>query len=605
MEILESLKAEADEIKSAIADEVVKIADGKFSDFHDAMVPTWMNYYNDYIGKHVTGKEPKEAWRARSYFKFTKVKILSAASQIISAANANSERVSTKARDGNEAAAARMKDKINRQFEACRMNEKIAIAAMDGLLYGTFYLQAPAAITRMEKRWVQRSVMQRVMAGLRQLSVVVPRWDADFMAQRSPVVYNRNIFEMYPDPFATGPDDGEGIIHRPFISKHFLADLRNKKGFDQEAIDLLIKAGPSESSSNGRDGVEEKLSTRGYSSSNRSGYDLIFFTGKFPADSLRDNGIPGFEDTYGYIEMWAWVVKHSLGNFLLKCIPSPLSGKGRPFHSSVFERVPYESQGVGVAENMKDIAELLNGGIRMFIDAKKLSMPQLAVNEQMLNLSGGKVTISPLKVWRFKSGDPRNAIVPIQFPDVSDGLITMIEMGERFADEITGIPKWTTGVDSKMLNKTASGMGMIMQAQGQLMRSFVENIDGVVREIGEQFYDWNMDADGDENAKADMDIIVNGLSQVMAKDVLTSKMLQLLSYVVNPAVLQNPYAVKWLRMVGDNMGVKDVDSALPKPEELNRAGAPGAGHAALTAAGGVSAPPGANVQGAVAPVAMG
>jgi len=595
----------AKEFKNAIADCVVEKMGKDYQDFHDLHTTQRLDYYYDYIGKYKTGKEPTEGWRTKSYFKFTKVKILSAASQIISAANANTDRVSAKADDGNHEAALKMQDKINGQFEAAKLNEKISTAAMDMLMYGTFWLQAPSVTTIPQKKWVKKlNPMQSIIAAVTGKQAPA-RYVAEFNEARVPTIYNRNIFEMYPYPYAMGCDDGEGIYHRPMLDQYALADLRNREGFDKEVIDFLLKAGPSAFSTY-QDGVKEKMTARGFTGGDRIGYDLHFYTGKLDAKYLREANIPGYEDTYGYQEIWAWVVRHGTGNYLLKWAMAPLTGRVRPFHSGVFERVPYEAEGVGVAENMKDLSAILNGSIRLFMDAKKLALPMIAIDKTKAAFPGQIFKFEPLRVWQFK-GNPKEAIFPFAFPEAgvaADGLMTMIELAERYADEVTQIPKWTTGIDSKMVNKTAHGISMLMSAQNQLMQTAVGNIDQVIRQIAETFYDYNMEHDPDPAIKGNMSIAINGLQAVMAKELMTKNLLQMISLVINPQVTQSPHALRMLRMVGDYMGIKDVDSNLPKPEVLEAFQREQAARAALEQANMASAPPGMVPQGG-APVVPG
>jgi hypothetical protein len=551
-----------DDYKNAIADEIVKRFDNDYAPYHDAFVPDWERYYYDYIGKWQTGKEPKEDWRTKEYFKFTKVKVLAAASQMISAANANSERVGTKPRDGNVEAARLMKDTINEQFERCQFQEILATAIMDVLMYGTCYIQAPAVSDVIRRRWKRSINPMGLLNGSGTFD-----WKAEEQVCRYPWAYNRSVYEMYPHPYASTPQDGEGFIHSTLLSKYDLSELMKKSRFDQAVIAELLRAG--EEGTTAQDGVDNRKAARGYTGGVRKGYQLIFYTGKIDGQTLYDGGMQEFKDIAGYQEVWCWVIKHSLGNFLIKSERSPLSVNPRPWHSSVFERVPYEATGVGVCENMSSPAAMLQGGTRMFFDAKKLAMPMLAVNQQMLSNPSTKLVISPFKVWAFKGGDIRNAITSIQFTDVSANILQMIEFAERIADEITGIPKWQSGsANTKDYNKTAAGMSMIMSAQGQLMRTAVEGLDAMVRNIAVAFYDWNMEHNPEIRIKGDMDITTNGMAQTMQKEVMATKLLQLLSFVVNPANLQNPFALKMLRMIGDNMGIKDVDSVLPSPEQL-------------------------------------
>jgi hypothetical protein len=70
--------------------------------------------------------------------------------------------------------------------------------------------------------------------------------------------------------------------------------------------------------------------------------------------------------------------------------------------------------------------------------------------------------------------------------------------------------------------------------------------------------------------KGNMRISANGLSVLMQKDTMNQKLMQFISYIINPVIVQNPNAIKLLRMIGDNMGMKNVDDVLPTEDQMRQ-----------------------------------
>jgi hypothetical protein len=580
----------------AVADDIVKKADGDYKQFRQEATRKWVDIYYNFIGQYRSSVIPKgEEWRTRIFVKATKVKVLASLAQFLRAKRTNDQMIETEALDGNEDAARRMKDKITKQLEECKFPEKLDTAGLDKILYGNCWVQAPVLSERDTGQWQPDSMFARLSA---MLGRQVGAWKFSKGSETMPAALNRNVFEMYPYQYSEGPQGGEGVIHRPVLTVYDLMDLADRPGFDKQVIAELVRSGPDSISID--DGSLDKDAARGMTAGLREGYDLCFFTGKFDVQPLRESGMERWKDVYGYREIWAWVVKHSKGNKVLKLVASPTPRVKRPFYTSVYERVPYETLGVGIGENIMDSQELINGAVRLFVDAKKLALPQLAINKSKFT-PGQKLAFGLAKIWQFSGGDPKESIFPFSLTDVSDGLLTLVEFAERIADDITQQPKWTTGEEAKFYNKTARGLGMLMNAQSQVSELSIENFDDdIIQPVGEAFYDYNMQFDPDQRIKANMRIKANGMSAVMQKDQLNQAIITILTFILNPAVMGSPYALRLLRMIAENAKIPNIDKIMPNPDEV-QAYMDMSRQAALSQLANVSAPNG--IPGMGAPVA--
>jgi hypothetical protein len=66
-------------------------------------------------------------------------------------------------------------------------------------------------------------------------------------------------------------------------------------------------------------------------------------------------------------------------------------------------------------------------------------------------------------------------------------------MSEQFSDDDTGITKYTQGDDSSHLNKTATGISMIMSASSLPIKEVIQNIDEMwIEEIVERTLQWDL-----------------------------------------------------------------------------------------------------------------
>jgi len=585
----------------SLGDWCVSQFDEEYAPYRDQFTKDWMGIYYRFLGKYREGELPKERWRSRVYVKLTKVKVLASWAQMTRALVAMSQPIDTEALDGNKDAAAAMKAEINNQLEACNFMDVLKVGCLEMGLYGNMSIQAPCLEMKTNGKWTASSPVPAMAAKILPPALMkeLTRWKWQEESELSPRVYNRNIFECFPYPYSATPQVGPGYFHSAIVDKHYLVDLLDKPGFDKQAIADLIKRGPDEVRATAEDSADDRLFARGYANSGRMGYDLKFYTGRVDTEVLKAADPGKYGDMEGYKELWVWVVRHSSGNKVIKVVPPPIQGNNRPWFTTSFERLPHEAMGIGVGENVSDMQDLLNGATRMYIDAKKMSMPQIAINSKLL-AEKGTVRMQPFKVWEF-NGAPSDAMQSFSFQDVSTGLLEMISLCERFADDISGQPKFSSGQDSGMYNKTAHGLSMLMNAQTQVLQGAIENIQtDIVDPIGKAFYNYNMQFNPNKAIKGNMRVSANGMSAMMEKDAVTQRMLQFLTFVLNPVALQNPYAVKLLRQIGSNMGIQDVDQVLPK-RELVDAMANQTEEQMFASIQGLSVPPGAPSPEAMAP----
>ncbi len=533
-----------------------------------AMAPIESGGGNTYSTPFEEGGWNRNNWRSTAFVKLPKVKVLGAYSQMIQSAlqNKNKIEVGPKAGTGEaeKIAANHMSETINSQLETSLIDEVLKCGVLEQVLYGTTFVQAPVVSRQVNRTWVRNAMksMMRKLISPQQGDV----WEPQIEAKAQPYIYNRNLFEMIPDPFATDIQTCEGIFHRPFIGEYELVELARRPGFDGQVIADILKDGDYKQSN--ADGTQAKRSARGLSGT-KEGYDLIFYAGKLNAKKLSKSGLKQFKDVTGWIEVLAWIINGSgdANPKVVKMVPNPLAK--RPFYMAAYEKIPHELLGVGVGENIGEMCDIVNGGVRLFLDAKKMSLPQTVINRAGLPQGTTVVDYSVGKVWVL-DGKPSDVFGSFALPDVSAGVIPLIEMMERFLDEIS-VPAYTTGHATKNMNKTAAGMSMLMNMYTVQMRAALENLNDMLQHIGQAFYDWNMEHNPDPRIKGDFNIRAAGLANLMQKEVMNQQLMQFLTLTTNPAVLMNPVPLKLLRMLGESMGIKDVDSILPTPEQIEQA----------------------------------
>ena len=219
---------------------------------------------------------------------------------------------------------------------------------------------------------------------------------------------------------------------------------------------------------------------------------------------------------------------------------------------------------------MRDSQTTMNAATRIWIDNLALSSgPLVEVNTDLLADGEDPTEIYPWRVFLRSGGDGASPAVRYYQPVANaNGLNQIVELFRRFADETTSLPSYTPGEQTRSLNKTATGISMLMGAANVALKSTIKNIDDFLLEpMVESLFHFNMEFGTDEDAKGDLKIVPRGSTALVQKEVQSQRLLQFLSLVSNPmdaALVDRP---QLLRDIARSMDI-DPDEILKSMEQL-------------------------------------
>jgi hypothetical protein len=223
---------------------------------------------------------------------------------------------------------------------------------------------------------------------------------------------------------------------------------------------------------------------------------------------------------------------------VLRLVINPFTPAIIPYYAVPYEMNPYSLWGVGLAENMDDTQMLMNGFMRMAVDNAALS-GNLIFEVDENNLTPGQdLKIYPGKVFKRQGGAPGQAIFGTKFPNVSNENMQMFDKARQLSDESTGFPSFAhgqTGVSG--VGRTASGISMLMSAANGGIRTVVQNFDDyLLGPIGKALFSFNMQFDYDPEIQGDLEVKAAGTDSLMANEVRSQRLMQLLGLVQNPVL---------------------------------------------------------------------
>ncbi len=446
-------------------------------------------------------------------------------------------------------AARRMEKLIHDQIEESNGSSEIRNALLESSLLGTGIVKGPFNFNKKLHKWDVDETGER---NYNPLEVRVPR--IEFVS----------CWDFYPDPGATNMEECEYVIHRHKMNRSQLRQLRNMPYFDEDAIRNAIQMGANyvekdfESQLKDDARADEEVGTS---------FEVLEYWGIMDAEYAREVGIklPKSVDDLDEVQVNVW----TCGHYLLRAVVNPFTPYRIPYHAFPYERNPYNFFGIGVAENMDDSQQIMNGHARMAVDNLAMAGSLVFDVDESALVGGQSMEIYPGKIFRRQAGMPGQAIHGLKFPNTAPENMMMFDKFRQLADEQTGIPSYShgqTGVQS--MTRTASGMSMLLGAASLNIKTVVKNLDDfLLKPLGESYFQWNMQfLEDDLDVKGDLEVKATGTNSLMQKEVRSQRLTMFLQTAQNPAVAPFVKISKLISELAYSLDL-DPDEILNDPEE--------------------------------------
>tara|TARA_R100000808_G_C2153379_1_gene163491 strand:- start:1382 stop:3556 length:2175 start_codon:yes stop_codon:yes gene_type:complete len=442
-----------------------------------------------------------------------------------------------------QSAARRMEKLIHDQIEESNGSSELRSALFECSLFGTGIIKGPFNFNKTLNRWDEDSDGVRTYSPI---DVRVPR--IEFVS----------IWDFFADPNATTMDEAEYIFHRHRLNRSQLRALGKMPYFDRDAIRECLNMGPNYVE---QDYEHELRDEDGASDYGLGQYEVLEYWGVMDAEYAREVGmeLPEDVDDLDEVQINAWISNGKL----LRAVVNPFTPFRVPYQAFPYEKNPYSFFGIGVAENMDDSQQIMNGHARMAIDNLALSGSLVFDVDETALVGGQSMEVYPGKVFKRQAGVPGTAINGLKFPNTSTENMMMFDKFRQLADEQTGIPSYShgqTGVQS--MTRTASGMSMLLGAASLNIKTVIKNLDDfLLKPLGESYFQWNMQfLESKLGIDGDLEIKATGTNSLMQKEVRSQRLTMFLQTVQNPAVA--PF-IKMNKLISELAYSLDLD-----PDEL-------------------------------------
>lgn len=456
-----------------------------------------------------------------------------------------------------KSAAEEMTVQVRDQLIEASAEQKIKEAIMECCIYGTGCVKAGTIRIDRQKRW---SRMREGGAVAHVMTVV---------EKVKPDVESVSIFDIYPDPYATGNEDLHGLFRRHVLTRRQFRELADYDGFSSSEIMNIMASSPrgnyveDDHERLRREAANIRLAT---GPNNR--FEVLEYWGSINGRDLVDSGVelPDGADETAEFDANIWVCAGTV----IRATMNPIPDGRIPYLMFPYEKNPHQMWGTGVPRMMRDSQQTMNAATRIFIDNMAISSgPMVEVNTDFLQAGEDPTDIYPWKVFLRDGGDPTSPMVRFHQPIANaNGLTSIIELFRRFADETTSLPSYTHGDTAQSLNKTATGMSILMGQANVALKSTIKNIDDfLITPMIKALYHWNMEWGTNERAKGDLNVVARGSTSLIQREVRSQRLLQLLSLLSNPIDIAITKRRELLTEVVKSMDI-NPDDVLKSEEEL-------------------------------------
>jgi hypothetical protein len=315
-----------------------------------------------------------------------------------------------------------------------------------------------------------------------------------------------SIWNVFPSPEAINADDADYVIQRSFLSKIQLKKLaKTATGFIPGALDEVLE--DDIGLAHGWDDSEHPKKYNETSATRLKKFEVLEFWGRLDGKDLEHHIPIDSEDIPDALA----VVITVIGDRVVKIAENPFDDT-LPFHFCNWQKNPESIWGDGIYYAIRDAQAILNFSYAMMVEGKSLSAAPLTVIDPNAFEPGTDTEqIYPGKQFRVKPGaSVRDSFTSVQIPDVTNGLLQVIQQLEREADLDSGQTSIGYGDQSPAQTKTATGMS-ILNSNANRQTADVDSTDMSI--------------------KGDYEAISTGYEQYVAKEVHNTQLINFLQVI--------------------------------------------------------------------------
>ena len=323
--------------------------------------------------------------------------------------------------------------------------------------------------------------------------------------------------------------NGSCVWERDYLTKKKLRDLLKADGYIKEQIELCLQEGPQKAT------AEYKPTPDMTEQDNKGQYEIWYYHGTAEREDMVAAGVE-FDDDDIDPHMPAMIVM--VNNHVIKAALNPVDTGEFPYDVMVWQRRAGYCAGIGVARQIRTPQRMVIAGTRNLMDNAGLAAGPMLVFLQGVVSMDGVLGLGPRKVFMVGEDaeaitDARFAVGSIKVDMLVNELMEIINLGLRFAEDVTGMPMIMQGQLGKAPD-TVGGMEMLFNAASSVLRRLARLYDDLITvpHIG-RYYHWLLQH-GEDEEKGDYCINARGSSALVERSIQSQELAIILQFAGNP-----------------------------------------------------------------------
>lgn len=403
--------------------------------------------------------------------------------------------------------------------------------------------------------------------------------DGKAVVEQTPRMFWSRVspFDVFFTP-GVGSIEDASVIERVQLRRTDLNELIGLPGYDEEAIRGVLR-----DYRNGHREVVDATDSQRADNENRENpqinqsgiIDCLEYHGPVQGSMLLDWGMSEQEvpdpDRDYFVQAWM------IGNYIIKIQISPSPRKRHPYFVTSYEKVPGTIVGNALPDILEDIQDVCNATLRSLVNNLSISSgPQVVVNDDRITPGTDGEELYPWKRWHV-SADPmsNSGQQPITFFQPNSNAQELLVVYEKFtqiADELSAIPRYTTGSDRLGgAARTSSGLAMLMNNASKVLQMVAANVDrDCITPLLQQLYDMVMLTDETGMFRGDESIRVRGVDVAVQRETNRQRQIEFMQATANPFdidIIGRKGRASLLRSVSETLGL-DGEEIVPTEDEL-------------------------------------
>lgn len=443
-----------------------------------------------------------------------------------------------------------MEERIRDILDQTDFTHEIGKSIHEMCLHGTGVLKSPVLIRRNYPVYSGkfRGRLENIESAVE--SVQIP--SAKFVS----------IFNLYPSPESTNYHDLSYIVEKTNLSSVQVRQLLTEQdGYDEEAIrDVLQHNTYGRTSDLPRPINPHQESYQEYEKE----YELLEFWGTLDKEDLEGYIDPELMGDMDLLPVCITV----LGDRVVKAVQNPYDGV-LPYHFSYWNENTHSIWGDGIYWSIRDLQSLINFTMAMYVEGKELSsVPMVGVDASQLAPNEDPTDLYPGKVFQFAPGaDVASAFRPVLIPDVTNGLMELMQFLQREANLASGQSPIGMGQTASYQTRTATGMSLLNSNQNRATAAVVQSISGMMKNALTGVYRWILVDTDDPELHCDAEALCTGYERYIAEEVHNQQLLQFMQVLQQLPQLAQEMRIERLAKPILNAFNLEPDELLKTPEE--------------------------------------